>query len=231
MDKKKDKSITKYYFSSKPLLNSLPPTDLMLFKKHLKLIRIKKGRELFQEGSRPKGVYILKRGKVKLYHRTQTGSEQIIYIYTQGEMFGYRPLLCQDSHPASAKAIEECGIYFLSAEKFLEMLSKSMVLSNLLLQNLSHEFTVLVNHIASFSQKTTRERIALSLLILQEKYRKSGQDQVEIALSRSDLASFAGTTQETVARAISRFKSEDVLQIKGRKIIITNEDALHVLIE
>lgn len=224
-------AISKYYFTSKPLLESLPSGDLTLLRKHLKLLRVEKGKELFQEGSYPKGVYILKRGKVKIYQRTQNGSEQIVYIYTPGEMFGYRPLLCKGKHPTSAQTLEECGIYVLSKEDFLHVLTKSTRLSTILLRNLSHEFTVLVNHIASFSQKSTRERIALSLLILQEKYRKPNQNQVEITLSRSDLASFAGTTHETVARAISRFKSEDVLQIRGRKIVIINQDLLHALIE
>lgn len=205
--------------------------DLALLKKYLKLVRIKKGRELFQEGGYPREVYILKRGKVKIYQRTQNGSEQIVYIYTPGEMFGYRPLLCQGKHPTSAQTLEDCGIYVLSKEDFLYVLTKSTRLSTLLLQNLSHEFTVLVNHIASFSQKSTRERIALSLLILQEKYRKPNQDQAEITLSRADLASFAGTTHETVARVISRFKSENVLQVQGRKITILDQDILHALID
>lgn len=224
-------SISKYYFTSKPLLEALPPDDLTILKKKLKLFRIKKGKELFQEGANPKGVYILKRGKVKIYHRTQSGNEQIVYIYTPGEMFGYRPLLCQGKHPTSARTLEECGIYMLSKDDFIQILSKSKLLPTILLQNLSHEFTVLVNHIATFSQKSTKERIALCLLILQEKYRKASQNVVEITLSRSDLASFAGTTHETVARTISRFKSDGILQINGRKITIIQQELLYSIID
>src|SRR4051812_10595419 len=106
-------SIAKYYFNNKPVLAALPEDDLLLFRKHLTLKKVRKGKELFQEGASPKGIYILKRGRVKLYQRMQNGGEQIVYIYTPGEMFGYRPLLCNESHPASAMTLEECGIYFL----------------------------------------------------------------------------------------------------------------------
>lgn len=225
-------SVSKYYFNSKPIFESLSKEELLNFKSLSKLKKVKKGRELFEEGTYPKGVYILKRGKVKIYQRTPNGGEQIIYIYTPGEMFGYRPLLCGDKHPASAMTLEECGIYFMTETSFVQALQTSPVLSTILLRNLSHEFTVLVNHIAAFAQKSAKERIALSLLILQEKYRKpDSKYSTEISLSRADLASFAGTTNETLARTISRFRAEKVIKLNGRKIIIHNEEALYSLIE
>lgn len=228
--KKEEINISKYYFTSRPLLESLPKDELTLLKKHLKLVRINAGKELFQEGSSPKAVYILKRGKVKIYQRNQNGEEQIVYIYTPGEVFGYRPLLCEQMHPTSAMTLEECGIYILSKEIFISILDKSTNLANILLRNLSHEFTVLVNHIAAFSQKSAKERIALCLLILQEKYRND-KPLLEISLSRADLASFAGTTIETVARVISKFKQQGFIQINGRKIIIADAQALHLFLE
>jgi len=66
-------------------------------------------------------------------------------------------------------------------------------------------------------KKSAKERIALSLLILQEKYRLPGVAQPEITLSRGDLAAFAGTTHETLARIISRFKAEKIVRALGRK--------------
>src|SRR6185295_1239618 len=223
-------NISKYHFGSTSVLNLLPKEDLSLFQKQLKLKKFKKGHELFQEGNSPKGIYILKRGKVKIYQETQSGTEQIVYIYTPGEMFGYRPLLCHEHHPASAKTLEECSIYFLDAKDFLDVLEKSAALSNILLQNLSHEFTVLINRIAAFGQKSVKERTALSLLILREKYKKpNGEAYGEIYLSRADLAAFVGTTIETIARMITKFKKERIIKIQGRKIIINDVKALYQL--
>ncbi|MBI1767057.1 MAG: Crp/Fnr family transcriptional regulator [Bacteroidetes bacterium] len=224
--------ISKFYFTNKRVLDSLPKSDLLLFRKHLKLKKVRKGRELFHEGSYAREVFILKRGKVKIYQHTPNGSEQIVYIYTPGEMFGYRPLLCNEKHPASAKTLEECGIYFLSAKHFSEALKKSTALSNILLQNLSHEFTVLVNRIAAFGQKSVKERLALSLLILREKYkRRDGTKIGEIPLSRSDLAAFVGTTIETTARIIGKLKKEKIIKVYGRKIIVHDPETLYNLMD
>jgi CRP-like cAMP-binding protein len=224
-------SISKYHFNNKSVLTALPEDDLLLFRQYLNLKKVRKGKELFQEGTPPRGVYILKRGRVKLYQRMQNGGEQIVYIYTPGEMFGYRPLLCNERHPASAMTLEECGIYFLSITAFLATLKRSSALSNILLENLTREFTVLVNRIASFSQKSAKERVALSLLILQETYRRPETEQVEIALSRADMAAFVGTTNETLARIISKFKKERIIRVIGRKIVIRDAAKLYQLAE
>ncbi len=61
--------ISKYHFRSQPLLESLNQGDLLLFKENLKLVRFARGVEMFKEGSKPKAVYILKRGKVKIYQK------------------------------------------------------------------------------------------------------------------------------------------------------------------
>lgn len=224
-------NISKFSFSSPSLLDALPEKDLEIFRHELKLKRIRKGKLLFAEGSSPKGVYVIKRGKVKIFQETPNGNEQIVYIYSAGEMFGYRPLLCHDRHPASAMTMEECSLYFLASRHFEDTLKHSATLSNLLLENLSHEFTVLVNRIAAFAQKSVKERTALSLLILAEKYRKDGGQASEISLSRKDLASFVGTTHETIARIITQFKNDKIIRILGRKIVITKAESLHRLAE
>lgn len=222
--------ITQYIFSSKPVLESLPSDDLRKFREQLRLKRVKKGRELFKEGNYPRAVYIVKRGKVKLFQRGQNGAETIVYIYTAGEMFGYRSILCNEKNPASAQTLEESAIYMLSARDFIQMLEESASLSTVLLRNLSHEFTVLVNKIGAFAQKSVRERTALSLLILGEKYRKPGtRDLIEITLSRHDLAAFVGTTIETIARILRRWREEKIISTAGRRIIIENQRALHQL--
>lgn len=223
-------SISLYSFNSSPILESLPEQELQMFREHLKLIKVKKGRVLCKEGEFPKAVYIIKRGKVKLYQQALSGSEKILYIYTPGEMFGYRPVLCNQKHPATAETIEDSSVYKLPIQHFLKILQHSTGLSNYLLNNLSHEFTVLINRIGAFSQKSVKERVALTLLIMREKYRKKDNDgEPEISLSRTDLAAYVGTSIETVARIITKLKIDKVIKTNGRKIVVIDDRALHEL--
>lgn len=225
--------IEKYHFISGSILEGLPKSELLLLKERMTRKELKKGAVIFREGGYPKGVYFLRRGKVKIYQTNSEGKEQIVYIYTKGETFGYRPILCNETHPVSAKTLEDCVVSFIPLDSFLKVLNKSSVLSNKLLRNLSHEFTVWINRISAFGQKGLRERIALSLLILNEKYKKKGREHlpVEISLSRDDFANYLGTSKEPLVRALRSFKDEKLIRTKGRKIIILDTKRLEKIAE
>ncbi len=89
---------------------------------------------------------------------------------------------------------------------------------------MSHEFSVLVNVLTVLSQKTVRQRLALSLLILRDKFKKENQDNkpVELDLSRDDLSKFVGTARETLVRLLHDFKEEELIEVNGRIIILKN---------
>jgi CRP-like cAMP-binding protein len=209
------------------VLDAIPASDFNRLRPYLKLYKVRKGKELFREGTFPKSVYIIKRGKVKLFQCDQNGSETIVHIHGPGEMLGYRPLLSGERYPISAETLEEGAVYVISAKHFMSVLRTSAGLSNLLLRVLSSEFSMLANKLGSFAQKSVRERTAMSLLLLKEKYRNpSSRGQTEITLSRHDLAAFVGTTIESIARILRRLREDKIIQTVGRKIIIRDEQAL-----
>src|SRR5690606_22670064 len=96
----------------------------------------------------------------------------------------------------------------------------SAVLAKRLLKTLSHEFAVLSNSISVFTQRPVRERLAITLLVLREKYKNKNapDERVEINVSRDDIASMAGATRENVVRLLRDFKNEKLIEAKGRKI-------------
>ncbi len=190
--------------------------------------QFKKRQNIFTEGTFPSGIYFIKRGKVKKFKTLNGGKEQIIYLCNEGELLGYAALLSEEPYPDSATALTDASIGFMPKEKLNELLETHPALSKMLMKNLSHEFGVLVNFIAAFTQKSVRERVALTLLILHEKFKEnlSENDEVEIELSREDCANIVGTAVETLVRLLHDFKDENLIITRGRKIIITNKTQL-----
>jgi CRP-like cAMP-binding protein len=92
------------------------------------------------------------------------------------------------------------------------------------LKTLGHEFAVLVNNVSIFAQKPVRERLAITLIILREKYKADTQNgqPIFIEVGREDIASMAGTARENVVRLLREFKDEQIIETKGRKILVTN---------
>nr|WP_294861997.1 Crp/Fnr family transcriptional regulator [uncultured Fluviicola sp.] len=189
---------------------------------------MKKGQSIFNEGSRPNGLFFLKEGKVKKFKTDRNGKEQIIYICGVGELLGHAALLADEPYSDSAAALEDSIIGFITKSDFSAILESSNVLSKKMLVNLSHEFNVLINGITSFTHKTVRERLALCLLIMKDKYKTNREDDkvVEINLSREDLANFVGIAVETLVRLLHDFKVEKFIETQGRKIRIIDARGL-----
>jgi CRP-like cAMP-binding protein len=214
--------IEKWDFKSQSILADLPELDLQVLMARKLEQTYKKGEILFKEDAYPSGIYYLVSGRAKKYKLDKDGREQIIYVANSGELLGYHAILSGDNYPDSAAVMEASLVVFIPKEDFEETVRRSDVLSRRLLHTLSHEFTVLTNSLTMFAQKSVRERLALQLVVVREKFKENGESgrPIEIDMSRDDLASLVGTARENVVRTLSLFKSEGIVATRGRKIIV-----------
>lgn len=181
----------------------------------------KKHQSLFVEGSYPRGVFCVNHGKVKIYALGDEGKEQIVHIAKEGEVVGFRSMLSGEPYKLSASALEDANICFVSKDDFLNMLDTNTGLRNAVLKELSKELGERAIFITNLAQKSVRERLAYSLLLLGDIY---GEEPIN--LTREDLANFVGTATETLIRLLKDFKEEELIDVQTRKVFITNKDAL-----
>jgi CRP-like cAMP-binding protein len=223
--------IDKWDFETGSVLAGLPKDELDLLFAHTHEDVYRKGQIIFREGSVATGIFFIREGKVKKYKVDKEGREQIIYVANTGELIGYHALLAEERYPDTAATLEDSSISFIPKENFITVLNTSKTLSQRLLKTLSHEFSVLANSLALFAHRNVRERLAMQLILMREKYKKDfvpGMD-VEINLSREDLASLVGTARENIVRILKDFKEDGILETRGRKIIIKDLKKLLVV--
>lgn len=221
-------SIEKYHLKSSSFFDYLTKEEKRLVNERSNRVEYSKGDVLFKEHSFSKGVYILRKGKVKIFQTNEDGKQSIVYVYKKGDYFGYRPLLADEPNPVTAIAMDSVIITFIPKETFFELLKISKSLAQKLLTVLSKEFNVWINKTTVFSQFHVKERVALSLLILNEVYRKTEDHQrlVNIMISRDDLAGFVGTAKESLVRMLRILKDENIIVTKGTKIILLKPELL-----
>ncbi len=224
-------ALDRFHFYSRINFETLEESERKELFSASRTIALGKKDVLFRQGSYPNGIYILQKGMLKVYQLNYDGSIQILFLYSPGEVFGHRPILSSEYHPVTVAALEDCELLFIDRKIFLDTLQKSLSLSNQLLVSLSHEFTVFTNRLNVFAQRGIKERLALALLILNEKF-KSDKDingVSEIILSRSDLANFVGTSLENLVRTINYFKEKKLIITKGKSLFINNLENLFIL--
>nr|WP_155207839.1 Crp/Fnr family transcriptional regulator [Xanthovirga aplysinae] len=184
-------------------------------------VTYKKGQTLFYEGTRPLGLYCINAGKVKVYKSSAQGKEQIIHLCKAGDFLGYRALLGEEFYVASATVLEEAKVCFIPKEDFITILNSNPAFFSRMIKAVCKEMGVMEDKIADLAQKSVRERLATTLLMLKESYGMEGEDDghlIDIALSREDIANIVGTATETVIRLLSDFKKDGLINFEKKKI-------------
>ncbi|CAN5422847.1 Crp/Fnr family transcriptional regulator [soil metagenome] len=211
------------------LFNEVAEAHLCQLSADKNYVFYKKGQTLFYEGTRPLGLFCINEGAVKVYKSTPNGKEQILRLSKPGDFLGYRALLGEEHYAASATILEDAKICFILKESFLHLLSTDSNLYRKLMKAICHEVGLLEEKVTELSQKSVRERLAHTLLMLKETYGIDGDansQKIDIALPREDLASIVGTATETVIRLLSEFKNDGFIDFEGKKIKILDSKAL-----
>ena len=203
------------------LLGSLCNDEIDHVNAHKACNYYKKHQSLFLEGSFPRGVFCINEGMVKIFQRGDEGKEQIIHIAKSGEMVGFRSMFSETPYRVAAETLEESNICFISKQDFLNMMDSNPVLRNGIIKELSRELSDRADFITNMAQKSVRERLAFTMIILLDIYEKE-----PINLSREDLANFVGTATETLIRLLKDFKEEGIIEVHTRKISVLNKEKL-----
>lgn len=198
------------------------------------ILKFNKGGIIFEDGEVPNGVYFLNKGTAKLSKQGVYGKDQILRFIKEGDLIGYRSLLCGEDFQAKAEAMTEVEATFLPSDLFLQLLEVAPKFSFVMLQKIAFELGESSNTVTFLAQKTVRERLAEILLLLEQKLGTDPEGFIKISLTREEIANIIGTATESAIRLISEFKQDKLIEVEGRNIKILNHEKLirlgHVII-
>jgi CRP-like cAMP-binding protein len=193
---------------------------------HRKNFHFKKGELIFSEGDLVMGIYFVYNGKVKIHKKWGSEKELIIRFAATGDLFGHRGLGHDNHYPISATTLEPTDVCFIDLEFFRSSLRMNYNFINELMLFFADELQESERKMRNLAHMQVKGRIAHALLALKEKFGLTGQGAIDILLSRQDLASFAGTTYETVFRIINELARDEVIRLEGKSIVIGDQDKL-----
>lgn len=191
----------------------------------------KKGQTIFNDGNFPQGTYYVNKGVMKLVRTNNEGKEQILRFAKTGDFIGYRALIAEEPFVATAICIEETIVCFIPRNIFIKILDENHGMTKEVMKTLSHDLGVVESRVQSLAQKSVRERLAETLLFLQQTFSGSSSSEhedgvIHITLPREDIANIVGTATETIIRLLSEFKHDKYIELDGKKIKIINKQKL-----
>ena len=210
-------------------LSALGSEDLGKISHAKSCSHFKKGEVLMQEGSRPTGVYCIHNGKVKLSKMGTEGKDQILRFANDGDILGYRSLLSGETLSATIQALDDTHACFIPKAALFDMIETNPKFSLDLMKMACHELGEAGKIITNLAQKTVKERLAEVLLIIHKTFGENPEGQLDIALTREEIANMVGTATESVIRLLSEFKDQGYIELKGRRIKILDAQELAIV--
>ena len=212
--------LTSCFFCKLCLKEWLPAIDA-----NRQTFNVRKGETLFEEGDTVTGVYFVYAGNVKV-HKKWGDKELIVRFANQGAIVGHRGLGNDSVYPVSATAIEPATVCFIDLPFFLTTLRVNHEFTYQLMMFFAEELQVSERKMRNLAHMSVKGRVAQSLLTLKERFGVTSEGFIDIVLSRQDLASFAGTTYETVFRIMNELTNDNIIGVAGKNIAITDPEKL-----
>lgn len=226
MVKRKDVFLTNPW-ELNPIWNVLTPEEKEEVVTNMEICHYRKNDIIHREGTTPTHMMMLVAGKIKIFKDGIGMRQQIIRLLKPYDFFSYRGVAAGGTYNSTAVAIEQCTVYQLRKELFIDLLQHNNQFCFLVMRNMAGALGAQEAQTVSLTQKHIRSRLAEALLKLKQHY-GTDADKVTIAMymSRDDLAAMSNMTTSNAIRTLSQFAHEGLISVDGRKIKILDEEAL-----
>ncbi len=187
-------------------------------------VSYKKGENIYCAGDKSDSLYIVSKGKVKIYRLSESGKEQLLRILHPGDFTGELALFRESVHEEYAEAIEETSVCTIKRSDLQEILLKYPSISLRLLTEFSSRLEQSEKQATGFATEKVETRIAH---FLAECLDNDKQSMVVLPMNKKDMASYLGTTPETISRKLTDLEEAGYIkQISNKKIEILDLDGL-----
>lgn len=190
---------------------------------------IKRGEVLFNEGEHINGVFCIKSGVCKVSKMSDNGRNQIIHLIKKGDILGERSLINNEVSNLKATAINDMEVCFIPKEEIIKDLQNNSNFSMDILKKMAASLKNADDVIVDMAQKTVKQRLAATLVFLDNKFEKNENGSLNIHLTREDIANIIGTATESAIRLLSDFKKKNFIDLKGKEVFILNTTELQKL--
>ena len=196
-----------------PIFSGLNSEELTRIASIATTKELAKGEMLFLAGNKLDKLYVIHQGKIKISRLSEDGKEQVIRVLEQGEFIGELSLFTNSTMNSNAEAMEQTTVCLLEGQKIYEIIKNSDIAFKIL-KELSLRLEQAEDLIGRLGLYDAEKRIIETLLSLADE-----NGTIYLNMSKRDLASSIGITQETLSRKLSYFQEQNWIKIYGHKII------------
>lgn len=205
-----------------PIFADLNEKELAFISERAVPHRYQAGELIFGEGDPCAGLYVVESGKVRIFKTSASGREQVLGMEAAGNSVAELPVFDGGRYPASAAAVGEATLLFISRRDFHALCMEHPEVALKVLRIVGLRLRRLVNIIEELSFTTVRHRLAALLLRRARQQAQGSERNVTFTLtdSNQELASQIGTVRELVSRNLSRLQADGIIHMEGKTVSV-----------
>jgi CRP-like cAMP-binding protein len=192
---------------------------------------IKKGESIFDEGEISNGIYCIKEGVCKLSKLSSNGKDQIVKLVKPGDLLGQRSVISDEPANLSAVALEDMEVCFIPKNEVIQFFTHNNNFSMNVMKTICGDLKESDDHMVAMAQKSVKERLAGTLIYLEENFGTDKDGTLHLQLSREELAGMIGTATESCIRILSELNKSEVIELTGKRIKIIDKIKLRRIAE
>ncbi|MGB8028066.1 MAG: Crp/Fnr family transcriptional regulator [Terracidiphilus sp.] len=215
------------------MLSSLSQPELKMLASRTVRKLFSAGELLFSEGEPCSGLHIIVQGKVRIFKTSMNGREQVLAVNGPGESVAELPVFDGGPYPASAAAVEDVEVAFISRRDFNAYCLEHPEVALKVLSVVGARLRRLVGIIEELSFTTIRHRLISVLVKLAQSEGTKSDRGIEFQLpaTHQELANQLGTVRELISRNLMRLQAEGLLDVDARQIVVKDMKGLSALID
>ena len=187
---------------------------------------------VFSQGDGHEGIFIIRRGQVRVYYTAPSGREITLAYWTPGHFIGGPEISGGGIHMWSGIAIEACEMTALSGPALEKLLKGMPSFALALIDGLIAKGKCYSSMAQILGTRSVIERLAQFLLTLSELHGVADGDTIVInrKITHDQIAAMVGSTRQWVTMMMKRFQNRRIIAIDGSSIRIRRIDLLEQIL-
>ena len=208
-----------------PILEGVGERVVIEFASAGRFRRLDKGEVLFRQTDLADSAYFVQSGSIAIYLATYDGRELVINEMYPVECFGELSLITNQPRSTGAAAREDSRVIAIPSDVFMAGLQEEPELLRRILEATAHRLRLSSERESAMAFLSAPARIARVLLLLDRQTARAGT----VYITQDELAQYVGVARQTVAKTLSDWRDEGLVDTKRGRIDLINRDRLFKL--
>ena len=214
------------YLRQIDIFRDLTQADMDELDAATRMTTMPKGRTIYRQEDTAEGLFLLKKGRVRLSRIGPGGKKLDLAILEPGTFFGEMPLLGERMRNASAEAVEDCTLCVMSRHDVERLILSKPQVALRMLEIVGRRLAAAEARLEDLAYRSVRARLASALLRLGKE-----RDGAIEGVTHQDLGDMVGAYRETVTKILDELQQDGAVELARKRIHVRRRDKLATLLE